>query len=220
LNQNQSHAQYRLERALIERKARHERAAARERQTHEWRIMLAEKLLIGLIVGAGLAGIAVFGNIFVERYKTDSVARQERLATIRTASNNVWPKLASCEASVSEMGSAVQMFNLHRNLSFFRDDVISDKNTYEAKRKQADSDFTELWNEIQAQKLNLGAVMTSRFFRSMQDLVILKNIYEDKYNHPTSIASDDKINSDAEEAMRNDLDKQEKELGSIIENLY
>lgn len=205
--------QYEKDRLLIEQRAQIEQQNESERRRHEWRMMLADKGLFALLVGLAL-GMATFcGDVVVERYKNDAALTQARAQTIRNTTNEVWARLVACEESVDELGDAVRTQRWHKGFGLFRDETARDqKNVNDADAKTTQT-FSELWEALRSQELTLGPDMHGIFFRAMQDIMVIRYVYE---TEATDGHEPVKVDDDMIEAEHRDLTKLEQFLSSVM----
>lgn len=161
-----------------------------------------------------MAVATICGNMFVEHYKSDTSLQQARAQTIRAASNEVWNKLMLFEASVGQFEEVIRAQHFNKNFGFPKNksapkNEIKDVIRVSDETKQALSD---LWKTLQTQELNLGPNVHAVFFRAMQDVAVLRNIYESQASRE---GDSDDIDDDAIKEVRLDLKKQ-KQLLSVI----
>lgn len=142
------------------------------------------------------------------------------MIAIRTASNEVWTKLTVFEESVLTLQTMLQTLNFHRGVDLFKDQIASDRQNFEKQNRKVEQDMSALWRSLRSQQLSLGAGMHSRLFRSMQDLAIMRMFYSDQFQAESRGDTNQKDYEAAAEVAKDDLDKQEKELSMIMEQLY
>jgi len=140
--------------------------------------MLVDKLLITLIVGVALACTAFWGNWILEREKNQSATREARMLAIRMASHEAWIRLIALQESVLSMQSTVEALELHQSVSFFEDQIPSDKKDFARWNQEAKQNLSALWDTLQAEKMRLDARMHMLFFRAMQNLAALRSFHE------------------------------------------
>lgn len=203
--------QYERERLLLERRARLELEQEISRRRHEW--WMAEKVLFGLLVGASLAAASVLGNVFVERYKSDSASLQARALSIKAASNKVWAKLVLYEESVESLGDATRNQSLHRNVAFFKNERVSDHKAVEEANLEVKRRLGEVWGTLQAEELNLGPNVHALYSGAVQDIAIIGGIYDSQSRFSVGL---DKLGTDMVSSARSDLRKREEVLSSIM----
>ncbi|QCX49695.1 hypothetical protein [Ralstonia pseudosolanacearum] len=166
---------------LAAQKAESEALAERSRRDHEWRLLLVDKFVLAGMVGLLLAITAFAGNMALEKYKSDGAARAARTQVVRTASDEAWTKLMKLQESVSELGAALQSHEFHRKVVVDQHELVSDKQAFETKNSKVKQDLGDLWRQLESQQLRLGAGVHSLFFRAMQDLAIMRVVYEDQF---------------------------------------
>lgn len=207
------------ERMLAAQKAESEALAERSRRDHEWRLLLVDKFVLAGTVGLVLA-IAVFaGNMALETYKSDSAARATRTLAIRAASDEAWTKLMKLQESVSELESALQRLEFRRKVVTDQDELVPDKQTFETKNKKAKQDLADLWRQLESQQLRLGAGVHSLFFRAMQDLAVVRVVYEDQFVDANLGRDDPKGGNEVVAEAQDDLNKRKKQLLGTLDHL-
>ena len=208
-----AHLQYQREHLLLDRRARLDSEQEIGRRKHEWRMMITEKALFALLVGASLAAASVLGNVFVERYKSASASLQARTLSIKTASNKVWGKLVLYEESVESLGDATRNQILHRNIAFFKDDRMSDQKAVEEASIEMKRRFGEVLEILQAEELNLGPDVHALYTDALQEIAMIGGIYD---SQARSGAALDKLGTDALNSARNELRKRKEMLFSFM----
>lgn len=205
-------------RMLAAQKAESEAFAERSRRDHEWRLLLVDKFVLAGMIGLLLAIAAFAGNMALEKYKSDSAARAARTLTIRTASDEAWAKLMKLQESVSELGSALQSHEFHREVVVDQDKLASDKQVFETKNSKAKQDLADLWRQLESQQLRLGAVH-SLFFRAMQDLALMRAVYEDQFVDANLGRDGPKGGNEVVAEAQSDLDKRKQQLLGTLDHL-
>lgn len=205
---------------LANQRAKFELHLELSRRDHELRILLIDKLLLTVIVGVLVSAVAFGGNFLLERHKSIDAARTARALTIRTASNEVWAKMSTLKESVLNLKSTLRDFEFHRGIESFKSEAASDMQEFDRQDKKAEKDLSVLLHLLRSQQLNLGPGMHSRFFRAMQDLSVMRNVYTDRFRSRDSEKSNDGHNDTTADEIQKDLDRQEKELLAIMESLY
>lgn len=205
-------------RMLAAQKAESEALAERSRRDHEWRLLLVDKFVLAGAVGL-LLTIAVFaGNMALEKYKSDSAARAARTLAARTASDESWTKLMRLQESVSELESALQSLEFRRRIVVDQHELASDKQAFETKNKKAKQDLTDLWRQLESQQLRLGAGVHSLFFRAMQDLAVIRVVYEDQFVDANLGRDSPKDGKEVVAGAQNDLDKRKQQLLGTLDH--
>ncbi|MGM3411953.1 hypothetical protein [Ralstonia holmesii] len=204
---------------LAAQKAESDALAERSRRDHEWRLLLVDKFVLAGMVGLLLAIAAFAGNMALEKYKSDSAARAARTLATRTASDEAWTKLMKLQESVSELESALQSHEFHRKVLVDQDKLVSDKQAFDTKNKKAKQDLTDLWRQLESQQLRLGAGVHSLFFRAMQDLAVMRVVYEDQFVDANLGRDSPKDGKELVAEAQNDLDKRKQQLLGTLDHL-
>lgn len=208
------------EQALANQRAQFELELELSRRDHELRILLIDKLFLTVIVGVLVSAVAFGGNFLLERHKSIDAARTARVLAIRTASNEVWGKISVFRESVLNLKSTLRDLEFHRGVASFKDEAASDMRAFDNQNKKAEQDLSVLLHLLRSQQMNLGPGMHSRFFRAMQDLSVMRNIYTERFQEKSMEESKEKSNEEIADEAHKDLNEQEKELLAIMENLY
>jgi hypothetical protein len=200
----------------MEHRAQIEQRTESERRNHEWRMMFAEKGMFAVVVGLIMAVATVCGNMFVERYKSDASFQQARVQIVRAASNEVWKKLTLFEASVEQFDEVIQTQQFNKHFGFLKNKNApkSDLKNVNHVSDETKKALSSLWETLQTQELNLGPNVYAVFFRAMQDIAVLRNIYESQARRD---GESDKIDNDAIKETRLDLKKQKQLLSFIMD---
>jgi hypothetical protein len=200
---------------LLKQRTELERQAESRRQDHEWKMMFAEKGVFAIVVVFIAAVVTFCGNVFVERYKSDTSSQQARAQTVRASCNEVWGKLASFEESVGQYDEVIRTLHFNKDFGVFRTrkERASDQASINRISTDTKHALSNLWKTLRAQELNLGPNMHAVFFRAMQDIAELRIIYETAALHEGKL---DKIDYDAIDEVRNDLKEQKKLLSSVV----
>lgn len=206
-------------RMLAAQKAESEALAERNRRDHEWRLLLVDKFVLAGAVGLLLAIAAFAGSMALEKYKSDSAARAARTLAIRTASDEAWTKLMKLQESVSELGSALQSHEFHRKVVVDQHELVSDKQAFETRNSKVKQDLGDLWRQLESQQLRLGAGVHSLFFRAMQDLAVMRVVYEDQFVDANLGRDGVKGGNEVVAEAEDDLDKRKKQLLGTLDHL-
>lgn len=215
-----SQRDYEKERRPLDYRANIESRKENTRQRHEWKLMLADKLSITVLVLVISVVATTYGNVMLEKYKGEKNSQHAKSSIALAASGELWIKLKQCQRTVDDLKDQVRQLKLDRDLTLLNDHFPSDKINALSDEKALKTKFNEFSNALDDRELDLGPELYARFRGALLDLAMLNRIYEDRSETIIARQPDNKFGDAAEKSAQVDLESEKRAVSNIVGALY